>query len=100
MGEVPGGAAMAKGDNTVYIGQKEAMTYIMAAMAHFAGGEEEVIIKARGRNISLAVDVAEMLRSRYLPDVKVKNVQIATEKVQRDDGKTSKVSSIEIFLTK
>ena len=87
-------------DNTVYIGQKEAMTYIMAAMAHFASGADEVIIKARGRNISLAVDVAEMLRNRYLPEVKVKNVQIATEKLQRDDGKTSKVSSIEIFLNK
>ena len=91
---------MAKDDNTVFIGKKEAMTYIMAAMARFASGADEVIVKARGRSISLAVDVAEMLRNRFLPDVKVRNVQIATEKVQREDGRTSKVSSIEIFLGK
>jgi len=87
-------------ENTVFIGQKEIMTYIMAVMTRFASGADEVIVKARGRNISMAVDVAEVLRNRYLPEVKVKDVQIATEKIKRDDGRTSNVSSIEIFLSK
>jgi len=48
----------------------------------------------------MAVDVAELVRNRYLPEVKVANVQIATEKLQGDDRRTIKVSSIEIFLSK
>jgi len=84
----------------VFIGQKELMTYVMAVMTNFASGANEVVVKARGRNISMAVDVAELVRNRYLPEVKVANVQIATEKLQGDDRRTIKASSIEIFLSK
>ncbi len=86
-------------DNTIYIGKKDTMQYVLALVAQFHASSE-VSVKARGRNISLAVDVVEIVRHRYVPDAKVKHVEIGTEKLTGEDGKTANVSSIEIFLTK
>ncbi len=86
-------------NNFVYIGKKPVMSYVMAVITQFNKGEAEVIIKARGRSISTAVDVAEVSRQRFLKDVEVKGIVIATEEVQREDG-TMRVSSIEITLGK
>jgi len=86
-------------DNTVYIGKKELMEYVLAVVAGFHSSKE-VRVKARGKNISRAVDVAEIVRNRYVSDAKVKNIEIATERLTGEDGKTANVSSIEIFLTK
>ena len=58
-----------------------------------------VIIKARGRSISTAVDVVEVTRNRYLPDVKIEDISIGTEKLTSPDRKgPSNVSTIEIRL--
>ena len=86
-------------DNTIYIGKKETMQYVLALVAQFHSSND-VSVKARGKNISRAVDVVEIVRNRYVPDAKVKNIEIATEKLTGEDGKTANVSSIEIFLTK
>ena len=86
-------------DNTVYIGKKDLMEYVLAVVAGFHSSKE-VRVKARGKNVSRAVDVAEIVRNRYVPDAKVKNIEINTEKLTGEDGKTANVSSIEIFLTK
>ena len=86
--------------NTVYIGKKPTMNYVLAVVTHFNGGASEVVIKARGRSISRAVDVAEIVRNRFAPGSKVREVRIATEKLTGDDGRTTSVSSIEISLTK
>ena len=88
------------GENTVYIGKKETMEYVLAVVTHFKGGTNEVSVKARGKNISRAVDVAEIVRNRFVPDAKVRTVEISTEKLTGEDGRTANVSSIEIFLTK
>ncbi len=87
-------------DNRVYIGKKPMMEYVLAVVTHFESGLDEVVVKARGKNISRAVDVAEVVRNRFVPDAKVRSVQIGTEKLTGEDGKTANVSSIEIFLTK
>jgi len=76
------------------------MDYVLAVVTHFESGMPEVVVKARGRNISIAVDVAEVVRSRFVHDAKVRTVQIGTEKLSGEDGKTANVSSIEIFLSK
>lgn len=86
--------------NTVYIGKKPTMNYVLAVVTHFNSGSPEVVVKARGRSISRAVDVAEIVRNRFMPGSKVRDVRIATEKLTGDDGRTASVSSIEIFLTK
>ncbi len=87
-------------ENTVYIGKKPIMNYVLAVVTQFNSGSEVVIIKARGRSIGRAVDVAEVVRHRFMPDCKVKDIEISTEKITGEDGRTANVSSIEIFLTR
>jgi DNA-binding protein len=86
--------------NSVLIGRKPVMNYVLACITLFHGGAKEVNVKARGRSISTAVDVAEVVRRRFLPDVKVKKIGVGTEQMApREEGGTpSNVSTIEITL--
>lgn len=83
----------------VYIGKKPTMNYVLAVITHFNSGSREVVVKARGRSISRAVDVAEIVRGRFVPDSEVRDVRIATEKLT-EEGRSATVSSIEIVLSK
>lgn len=86
-------------DNTVYIGRKPVMNYVLAVITQFnSGGSSEVIIKARGRAISRAVDVAEIVKRRFLPEVETASIVTATEEITREDGSQTTVSSMEITL--
>jgi len=88
-------------ENVIYVGQKPPMSYVLAVVIQFnAGGSDEVVIKARGRSISTAVDTAEIARNRFIKDAKVKDIKISTESITNEEGRTSNVSSIEIILTK
>ncbi len=60
-------------DNTVFVGQKPAMAYVLAAITQLNGGQSEVHLKARGRAISRAVDVAEIVRRKFMQDVKIRD---------------------------
>jgi DNA-binding protein len=84
-------------DDVVYIGNKPVMNYVLAVVTQFNNGASEVTIKARGRAISRAVDVAEVSRHRFLPNVEVKDIRISTEKVDSERGE-SNVSAMEILL--
>jgi DNA-binding protein len=86
--------------NSVLIGNKPVMNYVLACITLFHGGAKEVNVKARGRSISRAVDVVEVVRRRFLPDVKIKKVGIGTEQMApREEGGTpTNVSTIEITL--
>lgn len=86
-------------DNIVYIGKKDLMSYVLAVVTQFNNGEDEVIIKARGRAISRAVDTAEISRQRFLPGVVPTDIKIGTEEIQGDEGPV-RVSSMEITLSK
>lgn len=83
----------------VYVGNKPLMNYVLAVVAQFNDGAEEVAVKARGRAISKAVDVVEVVRRRFLLDVDVKDIQISTDRVEDARG-TANVSAIEIVLTR
>jgi archaea-specific DNA-binding protein len=88
-------------ENIIFVGHKPPMSYVLAVVTQFqGGGSDEVIIKARGRAISTAVDAAEIVRNRFIPDAKLKDIKIGTESVTNEEGRTSNVSSIEICLTK
>jgi archaea-specific DNA-binding protein len=89
-----------KADNIVYIGKKPTMNYVLAVATQFNSGYDTVTIKARGRSISTAVDVAEIVRNRFVQGLKVDDIRITTEVLEGEEGKTSNVSSIEIFLKK
>ncbi|MGB8217319.1 MAG: DNA-binding protein Alba [Candidatus Methanoperedens sp.] len=86
-------------DNVVYIGNKPVMNYVLAVVTQFNNGASEVSVKARGKAISRAVDAVEVSRNRFLPDSKIKDIKIGTEKINTDRG-DSNVSIIEIVLTK
>ncbi len=87
-------------ENVIYVGSKPPMSYVLAVVTQFNSGSDEVIIKARGRAISRAVDAAEITRNRFVTDAKIKEIKIGTESVTNIEGRDSNVSSIEIYLTK
>ncbi len=84
----------------VLIGKKPIMNYVLACITFFHGGAKEVRIKARGRSISRAIDVAEVVRHRFLPEVKIKSIGIGTHQLlsQEDGEPSTNVSTIEITL--
>ena len=89
--------------NSVLIGKKPIMNYVLACITLFHSGAKEVSIKARGRAISRAVDVAEILRKRFMPDLEIKEINIGTEQIQprEEEGSSTprNLSTIEIILT-
>ena len=84
-------------ENTVFVGNKPVMNYVLAVVTQFNNGAKEVAIKARGKAISRAVDTAEIALNRFLDGVVKKEIEISTEVIDTDAGKTN-VSSIEIVL--
>ena len=87
-------------ENIVYIGNKPVMNYVLAVVTQANSGNPEIILKARGRAISKAVDVAEIVRNRFITDIKLGAIEISTEEVSNREGSTSNVSAIEIHLNK
>jgi DNA-binding protein len=87
-------------DNIVLIGKKPVMNYVVACLTFFNSGSSKVVLKARGRAISTAVDTVELLRRAFVKDVELQGINISTEEVTRIEGQKSNVSAIEITLTK
>lgn len=89
-------------DNSIFIGPKPFMNYVTAIVMQFTTkNAEEVVIKARGKFISRAVDVAEVAAKRFLEGtVKVKDIVIDSEEFTNKEGKQVRVSTIEILLGK
>ena len=89
-------------DNSIFIGNKPFMNYVTGVVMQFTTkGSTEVIIKARGKFISRAVDVAEVVRKRFLDSsVSVKGIAIGSEDFTNKEGKELRVSNIEITLEK
>ncbi len=86
-------------ENVIYVGKKPPMSYVLAVVTQFNSGSAEVVIKARGRSISTAVDTAEIVRNRFVTDAELIDVKIGTEVItNEEEGRTSNVSSIEIIL--
>jgi len=87
-------------DNVVFVGRKPTMSYVLAVITQFNDGMKEVHIKARGRSISRAVDVSEIVKNRFLGDVKIKNIETGTEERVVEDGNKINVSTIDVVLVK
>ena len=86
--------------NVVFIGTKPPMNYVLAVITQLNAGSNEVVIKARGRAISRAVDVAEIVRRRFVPETQIKDIKISTDEVTNEEGRGINVSSMEIYLSK
>lgn len=89
-------------NSAVLIGKKPTMNYVLACITFFHGGAKEVSIKARGKSISRAIDVAEVVRHRFMPEVKIKNIRIGTDKLlsQEEGNAATNVSTIEIIFVR
>jgi DNA-binding protein len=87
-------------DNTVFIGRKPVMNYVVACMTFFNSGAKKIVVKARGRAISRAVDTVELLRRAFMKDLQLHGIALGTEEVTRSEGQRSNVSTIEITVTK
>jgi DNA-binding protein len=89
-------------NNSVLIGRKPVMNYVLACISLFHGGASEISVKARGRAICRAVDVVEVTRRRFMPDLKVTNIGIGTDTLApfEEGGTQSNISTIEITLAK
>ncbi len=89
-------------DNNIFIGGKPFMNYVTAVVMQFTTkNADEVIVKARGKFISRAVDVAEVASKRFLDEtVGVKDIKIDSEEFRNKEGKDVRVSTVEITLGK
>ncbi len=86
--------------NVIYVGQKPLMNYVLAAGKRLVEDGSSVLIQARGRSISKAVDVALITVDRAKGGVKLDDIGINTEVLPGADGSPLNVSSIKIFLSK
>jgi len=87
-------------DNIVFVGKKGTMAYVLAVVTQINQGAKTIQIKARGRAISRAVDVAEIVKNKFVAGSKIDNVNISTEEIKTEEGTPLKVSAIEITLSK
>lgn len=87
-------------DNVVFVGRKPSMAYVLGVITQFSQGRPEVHIRARGRAISRAVDVAEIVRRKFVSDAQIKNIDIGTEERALEDKTKINVSTINITLGK
>ena len=97
--EEPKGKTVRKDDNIIYVGKKPTMSYVLAVITQFSDGISEVNIKARGRSISRAVDVVEVVKNRFVQGVNY-DIDIGTEEIQDEQKSRINVSTISIKLRK
>ena len=91
-------------DNIIFIGIKPFMNYVTGVVMQFTThNAKEVVVKARGRFASRAIDVVEVARKRFLEgqiDIAENGVEIGSEEFKNNEGKQIRVSFIEIKLVK
>jgi len=88
--------------NTVFVGRKPTMSYVMAVITNFNNNDtKEVVLKARGQAITTAVNVAQVVTRRFMKELQITKIGIGTEEVTpREGGAPRRVSTMEIVLTK
>lgn len=85
---------------TVIVGiHKPLLNYVTACITMFNSGAEQVVLRARGEAINMAVEVAQVLKKRFMSDVEICNIQIDGESVIARDGRQLNLPVLEIELT-
>lgn len=89
-------------DHEIYVGGKPFMNYVTAVVMQFTTqNANKVVIKSRGKFISRAVDVAEVVKSRFMKNqVEVGNIDINSEEFENSEGKKVRVSTLDIGLVR
>jgi len=76
------------------------MNYVLACLTSLQGGSNNLVVKARGRAISKAVDLVQILQKRFYKDLKIVDIKIGTDQVTGQDNRTINVSTIEITISR
>ncbi len=83
--------------DVVFIGDKNFMNYINAVEWQLKE-HEKVTITARGKYISRAVDVSQVMKNRY--ECEIGEIKISSEEFEGKEGKQVRVSTINIEVKK
>ncbi|PUA34401.1 MAG: DNA-binding protein Alba [Candidatus Terraquivivens tikiterensis] len=86
--------------STILVGKKPLMNYVFACLTSLQSGSNSLVVKARGRAISKAVDLVQILQKRFYKDLKVTDIKIGTDQVTGQDNRTINVSTIEISISR
>jgi DNA-binding protein len=87
--------------STIYIGKEDILRYVLETVMHLNSDQAKAIIKARGNSISMAVDVAEIVRHKYVRNTILGDVKIGTDVLDSNRGGSKRhVSFIEIHLSR
>ena len=88
-------------DNVVFVGRKPTMAYVMAVLTQLnEKGQSEINIRARGKAISTAVDVAEIVKNKFVKELVYKDIKIGTEELEGENKEKLNVSTIDLVLGK
>ena len=85
-------------DNIIFVGNKAPMNYVIAVLTEFKKNNE-VIIKARGRSISKAVEAGLLVKKKFMKEAEIIEIKVDLENII--DDKTQKpmdIPAIEIYL--
>lgn len=94
-------SSLSREPNIIFVGRKPPMNYVLGVITGFSGSDtKEVTLKARGQAITTAIDAVEITRRRFMKELNVGKITIGTEEMQREEGGTRNVSTIEITLTR
>ena len=94
---------MTENQDVIFVGSKPPMSYVLAVITSLSSSDaKEITLKARGQAITTAVDVAEIVRNRFLKDLKVSKIDIGTAEMPPREGenRSRMVSTMEITLSK
>ena len=84
--------------NTIFIGTKPLMSYVTATLTQLAA-LSIVTIVARGKRITQAIDVSQMIVKRMNEvGYKISDVRISSDSLVSKDGQKRNVSKIEIDI--
>ena len=93
-----------KETSEIFIGNKPFMNYVLATLMQLKDEKNtSTVIRARGKFISRAVDVAEVAKKKLKETGKFnvkESIEINTEKFTNEEGRKINVSTIEISLNK
>ncbi|MDI6737318.1 MAG: DNA-binding protein Alba [Nanoarchaeota archaeon] len=93
---------MDENEHVIFVGSKPFMNYVTGVVMQFTTqNAENVTIKARGKFISKAVDIAEVAAKRFLDNtVVVGSIQTDSEEFKNKEGRQIRVSTIALALQK
>src|SRR3954447_25011586 len=87
--------------NEIFIAKKPLMTYVTATLVQLAN-EPTVIVKARGKSITRAVDVAQIIVKRMDSlGYRISNVKLGSDILNSTDSdKPRNVSTIDVSISR